>query len=57
MQQSHFSSCSYKSFPKLHVELFDRPRELKPALSSRAAGASSSSSPAQLARRTKQVCR
>uniref|UniRef100_A0A671YVR7 DENN domain containing 4C n=1 Tax=Sparus aurata TaxID=8175 RepID=A0A671YVR7_SPAAU len=45
---------TYKSFPKLHVELFDRPRELKPALSSRAAGASSSSSPAQLARRTKQ---
>uniref|UniRef100_A0A671YYK6 DENN domain containing 4C n=1 Tax=Sparus aurata TaxID=8175 RepID=A0A671YYK6_SPAAU len=42
------------TFPKLHVELFDRPRELKPALSSRAAGASSSSSPAQLARRTKQ---
>lgn len=50
-----FLSCSYKSFPRLHLELFDRPRELRPALSSRAAGASLSSSPALLAKRTKQV--
>ncbi|KAI3376500.1 hypothetical protein L3Q82_016952 [Scortum barcoo] len=45
---------TYKSFPRLHMELFDRPRELRPALSSRAAGASLSSSPALLAKRTKQ---
>ncbi|XP_029310522.1 LOW QUALITY PROTEIN: DENN domain-containing protein 4C [Cottoperca gobio] len=44
----------YKSFPRLHMELFDRPRELRPAISSRAAGASLSSSPALLAKRTKQ---
>ncbi|KAI1888537.1 hypothetical protein AGOR_G00186190 [Albula goreensis] len=45
---------SYKNFPRLRLELFDRPRELRPALSSRAAGASLSSSPAVLAKRTKQ---
>ncbi|XP_035531265.1 DENN domain-containing protein 4C isoform X2 [Morone saxatilis] len=45
---------TYKSFPWLHMELFDRPRELRPAISSRAAGASLSSSPALLAKRTKQ---
>ncbi|XP_075999817.1 DENN domain-containing protein 4C isoform X2 [Genypterus blacodes] len=45
---------SYKSFPRLSMELFDRPRELRPALSSSAAGASLSSSPALLAKRTKQ---
>ncbi|KAM3857669.1 DENN domain-containing protein 4C [Diretmus argenteus] len=45
---------SYKSFPRLRMELFDRPREMRPALSSRAAGASLSSSPALLAKRTKQ---
>ncbi|XP_068569583.1 DENN domain-containing protein 4C isoform X2 [Cebidichthys violaceus] len=45
---------TYKSFPRLHMELFDRPREICPALSSRAAGASLSSSPALLAKRTKQ---
>ncbi|KAM4611923.1 DENN domain-containing protein 4C isoform 1-T2 [Polymixia lowei] len=45
---------SYKSFPRLRMELFDRPRQLRPALSSRAAGASLSSSPALLAKRTKQ---
>ncbi|XP_017269921.1 DENN domain-containing protein 4C isoform X2 [Kryptolebias marmoratus] len=44
----------YKGFPKLQLNLFDRPRELRPALSSRAAGASLSSSPALLAKRTKQ---
>lgn len=49
------SSNSYKSFPRLRLELFDRPLELKPALSIRAAGASVSSSPALLAKRTKQV--
>lgn len=48
-------SCRYKSFPRLRKELFDRARELRPALSSRAAGASLSSSPALLAKRTKQV--
>uniref|UniRef100_A0A8B9L070 DENN domain containing 4C n=1 Tax=Astyanax mexicanus TaxID=7994 RepID=A0A8B9L070_ASTMX len=42
------------SFPRLRLELFDRPQELKPALSNRAAGASLSSSPALLAKRTKQ---
>ncbi|XP_066536397.1 DENN domain-containing protein 4C isoform X2 [Hoplias malabaricus] len=45
---------SYKSFPRLSLELFDRPRELKPTLSTRVAGASVSSSPALLAKRTKQ---
>ncbi|XP_056601825.1 DENN domain-containing protein 4C [Triplophysa dalaica] len=45
---------SYKTFPRLRLELFDRPRELKPALSTRTAGASVSSSPALLAKRTKQ---
>ncbi|XP_075891477.1 DENN domain-containing protein 4C isoform X1 [Nelusetta ayraudi] len=45
---------TYKSFPRLRKELFDRARELRPALSSRAAGASLSSSPALLAKRTKQ---
>lgn len=50
------SSSSYKGFPSLQIDLFDRPRELRPALSSRAAGASLSSSPALLAKRTKQVC-
>ncbi|XP_019951066.2 DENN domain-containing protein 4C isoform X3 [Paralichthys olivaceus] len=44
----------YKSFPRLKMDLFDGPRVLRPALSSRAAGASSSSSPALLAKRTKQ---
>uniref|UniRef100_A0A673APB0 DENN/MADD domain containing 4C n=1 Tax=Sphaeramia orbicularis TaxID=375764 RepID=A0A673APB0_9TELE len=44
----------YKGFPRLKMELFDRPRALRPALSSRAAGASLSSSPALLAKRTKQ---
>ncbi|CAI5668586.1 unnamed protein product [Oreochromis niloticus] len=45
---------TYKGFPKLQLNLFDRPRELRPALSTRAAGASLSSSPALLAKRTKQ---
>ncbi|KAL2078974.1 hypothetical protein ACEWY4_024718 [Coilia grayii] len=45
---------SYENFPCLCLELFDRPREPRPALSSRAAGASLSSSPALLAKRTKQ---
>ncbi|KAK9524655.1 hypothetical protein VZT92_017027 [Zoarces viviparus] len=45
---------TYKSFPRLDMELFDRPREFLPALSSRAAGASLSSSSALLAKRTKQ---
>ncbi|KAI5609538.1 DENN domain-containing protein 4C isoform X2 [Silurus asotus] len=44
----------YKGFPRLRLELFDRPAELKPALSTRVAGASVSSSPALLAKRTKQ---
>lgn len=48
-------SNSYKSFPRLRLELFDCPLELKPALSTRAAGSSVSSSPALLAKRTKQV--
>ncbi|XP_063043558.1 DENN domain-containing protein 4C [Engraulis encrasicolus] len=48
------SRYSYGNFPRLCLELFDRPRELRPALSSRAAGASLSSSPALLAKRTKQ---
>lgn len=45
---------TYKGFPRLQLNLFDRPRELRPALSTRAAGASLSSSPALLAKRTKQ---
>lgn len=45
---------TYKGFPRLNTNLFDRPRELRPALSTRAAGASLSSSPALLAKRTKQ---
>ncbi|XP_047433412.1 DENN domain-containing protein 4C isoform X2 [Mugil cephalus] len=45
---------TYKGFPRLHGNLFDRPKELRPAISTRAAGASLSSSPALLAKRTKQ---
>uniref|UniRef100_UPI0037E79AB4 DENN domain-containing protein 4C isoform X2 n=1 Tax=Semicossyphus pulcher TaxID=241346 RepID=UPI0037E79AB4 len=45
---------TYKSFPRLHMGLFDRPKELRPGISTRTAGASSSSSPALLAKRTKQ---
>ncbi|XP_058480308.1 DENN domain-containing protein 4C [Solea solea] len=45
---------TYKGFPRLQMDLFERPRVLRPALSSRAAGASLSSSPALLAKRTKQ---
>lgn len=45
---------SYENFPRLRLDLFDQPQELKPALSNRAAGASLSSSPALLAKRTKQ---
>ncbi|XP_034532128.1 DENN domain-containing protein 4C isoform X2 [Notolabrus celidotus] len=45
---------TYKSFPRLHMGLFDRPKELRPAITSRTAGASLSSSPALLAKRTKQ---
>ncbi|KAM8882108.1 DENN domain-containing protein 4C isoform 1-T1 [Synchiropus picturatus] len=48
------SRYMYKGFPRLQVNLFDRPRELRPAISTRAAGASLSSSPALLAKRTKQ---
>lgn len=50
-----FLFSRYKGFPRLQLSLFDRPRELRPALSTRAAGASLSSSPALLAKRTKQV--
>lgn len=52
---SHLFFHSYKNFPSLSLELFDRPQELRPALSTGAAGASVSSSPALLAKRTKQV--
>ncbi|XP_024918887.1 DENN domain-containing protein 4C isoform X2 [Cynoglossus semilaevis] len=45
---------TYKGFPRLKLDTFDRPRVLRPALSSSAAGASLSSSPALLAKRTKQ---
>uniref|UniRef100_A0A674C127 DENN/MADD domain containing 4C n=1 Tax=Salmo trutta TaxID=8032 RepID=A0A674C127_SALTR len=45
---------SYKSFPRLRIDLFDRPREVIPALRSSTPGASLSSSPALLAKRTKQ---
>ncbi|XP_061664130.1 DENN domain-containing protein 4C isoform X2 [Syngnathoides biaculeatus] len=45
---------TYKGFPRLKTELFERPKELRPAISSRAAGASLASSPALLAKRTKQ---
>lgn len=45
------SSSSYNSFPRLHMELFDRPREFRPVLSSRPTGAS-----LLPAKRTKQVC-
>uniref|UniRef100_A0A8C4Z3P9 DENN domain-containing protein 4C n=1 Tax=Gadus morhua TaxID=8049 RepID=A0A8C4Z3P9_GADMO len=45
---------SYKRFPRLRMELFDRPKELRPALDMRTAGSSLSSSPALLAKRTKQ---
>ncbi|KAK0149403.1 DENN domain-containing protein 4C [Merluccius polli] len=48
------SRYSYKRFPRLRAELFDRPKELRPALNMRAAGSSLSSSPAMLAKRTKQ---
>uniref|UniRef100_A0A8C7HTV1 DENN domain-containing protein 4C n=1 Tax=Oncorhynchus kisutch TaxID=8019 RepID=A0A8C7HTV1_ONCKI len=42
------------SFPRLCMDLFDRPREVIPALRSSTPGASLSSSPALLAKRTKQ---
>ncbi|KAF0029367.1 hypothetical protein F2P81_018472 [Scophthalmus maximus] len=45
----------FKGFPRLQMDLFDRPRLLRLALSSRAAGASLSSSPALLAKRTEQL--
>ncbi|XP_033992511.1 DENN domain-containing protein 4C isoform X2 [Trematomus bernacchii] len=45
---------TYKSFPRLQMELFDCPMEIRPSISSSAAGASLSSSPALLAKRTKQ---
>uniref|UniRef100_A0A674EIW8 DENN domain containing 4C n=1 Tax=Salmo trutta TaxID=8032 RepID=A0A674EIW8_SALTR len=45
---------SYKSFPRLCMDLFDRPREVITALRSSTPGASLSSSPALLAKRTKQ---
>ncbi|KAJ3585440.1 hypothetical protein NHX12_014159, partial [Muraenolepis orangiensis] len=45
---------SYKQFPRLRVDLFARPKELRPALNMREAGSSLSSSPAMLAKRTKQ---
>ncbi|XP_061566557.1 DENN domain-containing protein 4C isoform X1 [Cololabis saira] len=45
---------TYKCFPRLQLNLFDRPRELRPTMSSRAARASLSNSPALLAKRTKQ---
>ncbi|KAI4808273.1 hypothetical protein KUCAC02_000337 [Chaenocephalus aceratus] len=45
---------TYKSFPRLQIELFDCPMEIRPSISSSAAGASLSSSPALLAKRTKQ---
>ncbi|XP_054608589.1 DENN domain-containing protein 4C isoform X3 [Dunckerocampus dactyliophorus] len=45
---------TYKGFPRLTMALFDRPRELRPAISRGTAGASLSSSPALLAKRTKQ---
>lgn len=48
-------SPSYKSFPRLQVALFDRPRDLPTALGSGAVGAGPSSNPALLAKRTKQV--
>ncbi|XP_036372451.1 DENN domain-containing protein 4C-like [Megalops cyprinoides] len=45
---------SYKNFPPLRLELFDSPWEMRPMPSIRAAGASVSSSPALLAKRTNQ---
>uniref|UniRef100_A0A8C7SE44 UDENN domain-containing protein n=1 Tax=Oncorhynchus mykiss TaxID=8022 RepID=A0A8C7SE44_ONCMY len=45
---------SYKSFPRLSMDLFDCPKEVIPALRSSTPGASLSSSPALLAKRTKQ---
>ncbi|XP_066576519.1 DENN domain-containing protein 4C [Amia ocellicauda] len=48
------SKYSYTNFPRLQLELFDRPQELRPSLSRRAVGGSVSSSPALLAKRTKQ---
>uniref|UniRef100_A0A3P8U2T2 DENN domain containing 4C n=1 Tax=Amphiprion percula TaxID=161767 RepID=A0A3P8U2T2_AMPPE len=45
---------TYKGFPRLQMNLFDRPRVILAALSSTAPGASLSSSPALLAKRTKQ---
>uniref|UniRef100_A0A8C7DKH1 DENN domain containing 4C n=1 Tax=Oncorhynchus kisutch TaxID=8019 RepID=A0A8C7DKH1_ONCKI len=45
---------SYKCFPRLRMDLFDRPKEVIPALRSSTPGASLSSSPALLAKRTKQ---
>ncbi|KAM6949621.1 DENN domain-containing protein 4C [Aplochiton taeniatus] len=48
------ASYSYKSFPRLRLDLFDRPKQLKLAPGSRAAECSLSNSPALLTKRTKQ---
>ncbi|XP_046904923.1 DENN domain-containing protein 4C isoform X6 [Hypomesus transpacificus] len=45
---------SYKSFPHLKLELFHCPGELRPPQSGKSADASQSSSPALVAKRTKQ---
>ncbi|KAI1887802.1 hypothetical protein AGOR_G00194110 [Albula goreensis] len=48
---------SYKTFPRLQLELFDCPFEIRPVLSTRVASSSMSNSPALLAKRTNQEIR
>uniref|UniRef100_A0A8C8BHW6 DENN domain containing 4C n=1 Tax=Otus sunia TaxID=257818 RepID=A0A8C8BHW6_9STRI len=52
--QDRVPKYSYKNFPRLDLKLFDRPQELKLSFSRHPAGSSISSSPALMAKRTKQ---
>ncbi|NXC62536.1 DEN4C protein, partial [Aleadryas rufinucha] len=52
--QDRVPKYSYKNFPRLDFKLFDRPQELKLSFSRHPAGSSISSSPALMAKRTKQ---
>ncbi|EMP34050.1 DENN domain-containing protein 4C [Chelonia mydas] len=54
--QARAPKYSYKNFPRLDFELFDRPQELKLSFNRHPAGGNISNSPALMAKRTKQVC-
>ncbi|XP_074809552.1 DENN domain-containing protein 4C [Natator depressus] len=52
--QARAPKYSYKNFPRLDFELFDRPQELKLSFNRHPAGGNISNSPALMAKRTKQ---